>query len=1237
MNTGLTNLDVRTLAVSGTNIFAGTWDGGVFLSTNNGANWTAVNNGLTNLIIQSLAAIGSNLFAGTDGGGVFLSTDNGASWTAANNGITDLDIRALAVSGSSLFAGTNSGGVFLSTDNGASWSAVNTGLNGYRARQILTLAASSTHLFAGTYGGGVWRRPLAEMPENVLVRDQSNNLLATYTTLEPALVNIQSNQKIQVVRGSHSINTEFDLTGSGLTNTTLSFLSPYISVTCNKSIALPDDAASKINGVDGLNYTNSRKILVVSAPKSAAGRIRAMVPDLSTAISISREEETIVLGPGEYTIESDSFHLKNRSLIGTRDPIRGSTEIKLIGQAAHSPINLVGGNEGILIRDIVFRNAQTGQEAGSRMVVATGGWYEQGIAFEIENVEFINDAVDNGGNPVYQQSLAWEISASAGKGTMRNCVFKNFNSPYWMLNDYKIHENAWEVDACDWSDCKDGPIYQVHGPEDTCRGTKKISNSNFGPGPDGARNYMILGTSCFPPYGDDPYYVTTQAEVISRTSGSGKNLYFATPDYVDFLNNDFRLVTTSSLIDDHTNGYTDITSTEANLVITSSAFCNVRVTVPGIPGTGIVEFFDGTKTISGFPDGSVEVSEVTDCNLRPVSRIVIKQFMCGQTIYAIISRRSGYNIPPLADDYNILETTFNCNPISQLSFNFSELPTPPVKSWTIDCTSPFAVSNLKSSVSGTDAVLTWNAGSSSDAMGTTVYRTASPIVQIASLSKSATRYVDSSAAGLGATYTVFVYDSMGNRSAPCQTVPASYLFVDDNGNDTTGNGSREKPYQTIGKAVSRLPANPVNSWVISLFPGEYDEHVKLKNPRRNWSADKRLSFMPRYSAADSMPLWAAFGWNGRSCLEIQGEDYVTVEGIRFMAASADSGHCSGRHAGMLSLVKEAIVIDDNADNATIRRCYFLGTQERKLARGVCANDGADFLRVENCIFYGLADAGIAAGKGGTVPSNLLIINNTFYGCGYAMTLGGGSRISCSRNPGPKNGNNFTNNIVMNSSSGYAFFVASCRLRDGMMAVYASDFHGLSRGVIMPVYAGKCLSFHDTLMRDPLFASTDTTESGSSDFMKPTLPAVACGGLSGTCTPNVDFFNKTRDVPVSMGAVEGAQPAGGENLAKRAAASAEGVRLPMEFGLSQSYPNPFRQTANIRFQIPGTERVRTCIEILRFDGRVVKTLVNDERAPGYYQVAWDGRGNSREALPSGSYLYRIKAGNFYNVKRMVLMR
>ena len=68
--------NVLAFAVSGSNVLAGTYGGGAFFSTNNGASWNEVNSGLSNTKILSLVASGSNLFAGTEGGGIFISSNN---------------------------------------------------------------------------------------------------------------------------------------------------------------------------------------------------------------------------------------------------------------------------------------------------------------------------------------------------------------------------------------------------------------------------------------------------------------------------------------------------------------------------------------------------------------------------------------------------------------------------------------------------------------------------------------------------------------------------------------------------------------------------------------------------------------------------------------------------------------------------------------------------------------------------------------------------------------------------------------------------------------------------------------------------------------------------------------------------------------------------------------------------------------------------------------------------------
>lgn len=153
VNTGITNLNVIPMAVNGTNHFAGTYGGGVFLSTNGGTSWSAVNNGLTTPDIFSMTVSGSNVYAGSYGGGVFMSSNNGTSWTAVNNGITNLSIYAMAASGSTVYAGTTGGGVFKTTNNGTSWAAVNTGLTNL---SVVTLYSNGSNLYAGTTGGGAF-------------------------------------------------------------------------------------------------------------------------------------------------------------------------------------------------------------------------------------------------------------------------------------------------------------------------------------------------------------------------------------------------------------------------------------------------------------------------------------------------------------------------------------------------------------------------------------------------------------------------------------------------------------------------------------------------------------------------------------------------------------------------------------------------------------------------------------------------------------------------------------------------------------------------------------------------------------------------------------------------------------------------------------------------------------------------------------------------------------------------
>jgi hypothetical protein len=86
----------------------------------------------------------------------------------------------------------------------------------------------------------------------------------------------------------------------------------------------------------------------------------------------------------------------------------------------------------------------------------------------------------------------------------------------------------------------------------------------------------------------------------------------------------------------------------------------------------------------------------------------------------------------------------------------------------------------------------------------------------------------------------------------------------------------------------------------------------------------------------------------------------------------------------------------------------------------------------------------------------------------------------------------------------------------------------------------------------------------------------------------------------------------------------------DFNLFQNYPNPFNPTTTIRYSITKPDLVR--IKIYDILGREVKTLVNELKQTGSYEVQFDASG-----LASGIYLCRIESGSFIQTKKMMLLK
>ena len=91
----------------------------------------------------------------------------------------------------------------------------------------------------------------------------------------------------------------------------------------------------------------------------------------------------------------------------------------------------------------------------------------------------------------------------------------------------------------------------------------------------------------------------------------------------------------------------------------------------------------------------------------------------------------------------------------------------------------------------------------------------------------------------------------------------------------------------------------------------------------------------------------------------------------------------------------------------------------------------------------------------------------------------------------------------------------------------------------------------------------------------------------------------------------------------------------EFSLSQNYPNPFNPTTNIRFRIAEFGFVE--LKIYDVGGRLVKTLVSENRAAGFHSAQWDASNQSGEKVASGTYFYKLQAGASVQIRKMIVMK
>jgi hypothetical protein len=98
-----------------------------------------------------------------------------------------------------------------------------------------------------------------------------------------------------------------------------------------------------------------------------------------------------------------------------------------------------------------------------------------------------------------------------------------------------------------------------------------------------------------------------------------------------------------------------------------------------------------------------------------------------------------------------------------------------------------------------------------------------------------------------------------------------------------------------------------------------------------------------------------------------------------------------------------------------------------------------------------------------------------------------------------------------------------------------------------------------------------------------------------------------------------------------------AELPKAFALSRNVPNPFNPSTTISYTVPENKNIRVTLEVFNMRGMLVCKLVDAERTPGVYSVIWDGTDEKGARVSSGVYFYRLRAGDFVKVRKMVLIK
>ena len=400
----------------------------------------------------------------------------------------------------------------------------------------------------------------------------------------------------------------------------------------------------------------------------------------------------------------------------------------------------------------------------------------------------------------------------------------------------------------------------------------------------------------------------------------------------------------------------------------------------------------------------------------------------------------------------------------------------------------------------------------------------------------------------------------------------------------------------------------------------------LFNNLNNSEVGKSIIENCRFDFANKMDMT----YQGGGAIAIYNSDNVEIKHSAFYANSAKFGG--------------AMYIENS--NPHIEDCYFElngkeigegGNINATAGGGLYIKNSAPYLRKLQFINnYSITGGGaIVVDNSSLTISNILLAENETQGLGGAIEIVAdpvGSllkvvNMTSTKNVSTENGGGTFHihgantgleviNSIMYDNTGAELFI------EGLNPSIA--YTTIENGVNEPYFGEGCLDSDPLLLADNGYRLSTATlgyspaiDAGHPDSLDAVLSEDE--GL-GTRRADMGFYGgRYSEMPVGVSE-------GNDN------------QIPLKYELSQNYPNPFNPTTNITYVIARSEATRQShelsVQLTVYDvlGREVATLVNAKQTPGKYSVQFDAN-----HLSSGVYFYTLRAGNFVQTRKMVLMR